>query len=97
MRDHTTARVVVDRVAIDAEELGDLVGGHDLARRFALGGHDRRLQSSARELVQRLCASDEDAARDELQELIAVTWKLDDELVRRLLRDCAHDASPFSI
>lgn len=28
MRDHTTAREVVDGVAIDAEELGDFVGGH---------------------------------------------------------------------
>jgi hypothetical protein len=45
MRDHPAPRVVVDGVAIDAEELRDFVGGHDLAR--CRRDIDRWLQSAA--------------------------------------------------
>lgn len=46
MRDHSASREVVHGVAIDAEELGDLIGGHHVARR--LGRDNRRGRDDGR-------------------------------------------------
>ena len=69
MRDQPAARVVVDRVAIDAEELGDFVGGHDLRR--WLRELDRRLLDSAEEeLLIDVETAGEHAERDEIGRLV---------------------------
>src|SRR5262245_61287580 len=65
MRDPSTACVVVERVAIDAEECSDLVGGHDLVR--WLRELDGRLLAAAEEkLLVDVEPASEHAKRDDV-------------------------------
>jgi len=96
MRDVVT-RVVVDRVAIDAEKFGDLVGREDLRRRlYILHGW---LQPSAGDVLQDLHSAAEDAECDQFHKLLRVTRNLDDATIvfvrvgGNLCKGALHDAN----
>ena len=65
MRDPSSACVVVDRVAIDAEKRGDLVSGHDLIR-WLRELEWRRLGSAEEKLLVDVEPASEHAERDDV-------------------------------
>src|SRR5690606_17532944 len=64
MRDPSTARVVVDGIAIDAEERRDFVGGHDL-RRWLRELVWRLLGSAEKKLLVDIEPASQHAERDD--------------------------------